>query len=104
MGIADLIKYLDVNYPNFLWEIFENNDELFNNQLIPTESLFKRTLIWCDQNNFTLPARLTRYEISSIFFVNSLNFWIYTLSLLCFAYFLKVMDVKVRKYLPNINQ
>ena len=40
LGISELIKYVDVSYPNFVWEIFENDPELFNNQLIKTENIF----------------------------------------------------------------
>ena len=31
LGISELIKYLNVTYPDFLWEIFENDPELFDN-------------------------------------------------------------------------
>ena len=30
LGISNLIKYLNVTYPTFLFEIFENEPELFN--------------------------------------------------------------------------
>ena len=31
LGICELIKYLDIKYESFLFEIFENDNELFNN-------------------------------------------------------------------------
>ena len=31
LGISEIIKYLNVTYPDFLWEIFESDPELFDN-------------------------------------------------------------------------
>ena len=43
LGISELIKYVDVSYPSFLFEIFENDPELFNNKIIPNDKVFNNT-------------------------------------------------------------
>lgn len=34
LGVSKLIKYLEINYPKFVFEAFENEPELFNLNII----------------------------------------------------------------------
>ena len=40
LGTTGLLKYINLYYPDFLFEIFESDNELFNNKLINSSQLF----------------------------------------------------------------